>query len=339
MKKIYLKFTNGLSFAAGVQDILSPLSREYDFVESEDPEFIVFGPYGRAVYPLGSAVRVGYYCENFLPDMTVCDWAFGMPYEEEVRDSRYMRIQWHEVNPEDLIRTDLDAPERLLGRKAKFCNFIYSNTVPYRERFFRELSKYKRIDAPGRSMNNMAGIDANSAGNIWQTKRRFLEPYKFTIAFENHSSSGYNTEKLLDPMLSGSLPIYFGNPRIGEHFNCQSFINGHDHVASKMTPLIGLLESWSKTSYKELRSRAGLSGRIQRKFRGVSGLVKMRLQAWDYRELIDHIIRVDKDDDLYLSYAAQPWFKGNVPPSNERTLQRWREIFSHASGAKHSSGN
>ena len=328
MAKIYLQFTNGLSFAAGVRDILSPLRGEYEFVESEDPEFVIFGPYGNAVPPAGGPVRIGYFCENMFPDMSICDWAFGVPYEEHVGHPRYMRIQWHGIDPVVLIKPHLNSPAQLLTNKTRFCNFVYGNPAPHRERFFRELSKYKHVDAPGRSMNNMASIDGDRKGDLWQTKRRFLESYKFTIAFENYSFPGYNTEKLLDPMLAGSLPIYFGNPRIHEHFNQRSFVNGHEYVHGRLAPLAKALERWSQPSFKEARGPADISGRIRRKLKGLGRAAKMHLQSWDFSALIEQIIQIDQDDDRYRSYAAQPWFVGNAPPSNEMTLRRWRQIFS-----------
>src|SRR5207249_8371440 len=51
-------------------------------------------------------------------------------------------------------------------------------------------------------------------GDMWQRKRAFISQYKFTIAFENSSYPGYHTEKILDPMMVDSLPIYWGNPCI-----------------------------------------------------------------------------------------------------------------------------
>ena len=57
----------------------------------------------------------------------------------------------------------------------------------------------------------------------------FLKPYKFNIAFENTSYPGYTTEKVMEPMVVGTLPIYWGNPLINMDFNTKSFINWHDY--------------------------------------------------------------------------------------------------------------
>jgi hypothetical protein len=89
-----------------------------------------------------------------------------------------------------------------------------------RNRFFRELSKYKPIDSGGKLFNNMGGPIASKAA--------LLRESKFTIAFENESHSGYTTEKIAEPMHAESLPIYWGNPDVGLDFNTRSFINVHD---------------------------------------------------------------------------------------------------------------
>lgn len=53
-------------------------------------------------------------------------------------------------------------------------------------------------------------------------------PYKFVIAHENCVLHGYITEKLVNPMLAGAIPIYVGAPNVSSHFNTKSFINMHD---------------------------------------------------------------------------------------------------------------
>jgi hypothetical protein len=55
-----------------------------------------------------------------------------------------------------------------------------------------------------------------------------LPPYKFNIAFENSSYPGYTTEKIVEPMLTHTIPIYWGNPLVGLDFNTNSFINVQD---------------------------------------------------------------------------------------------------------------
>ena len=42
--------------------------------------------------------------------------------------------------------------------KENFCNFVYSNSGwadPIREKFYKEISKYKRVDSGGAYLNNI----------------------------------------------------------------------------------------------------------------------------------------------------------------------------------------
>jgi len=252
-----------------------------------------------------------------------------MVYEDEVKDDRYMRIQWHGFKPTSLIKKDTNV-EEIISQKTRFCNFIYSNPVPYREKFFKELSKYKPVDAPGRSMNNMSSIDTDKTrGDIWSRKRAFLSRYKFTIAFENYCHLGYNTEKLLDPMMVNSLPIYLGNPNIAQHFNPKSFINAHEYVPEQNCSLVGTLDRLCLMTLKEWRRREfnSFNDKVRRRLKAKGRLIKMSFQYRDFEQLIEKIIEIDRNDDLYVSYLLEPWFHNNIPPSSEGVINRWRQIF------------
>lgn len=51
-----------------------------------------------------------------------------------------------------------------------------------------------------------------------------LNDYMFSIAHENANYSGYFTEKLLDCFATGTIPIYWGDPDIGQVFNTDGII-------------------------------------------------------------------------------------------------------------------
>lgn len=119
----------------------------------------------------------------------------------------------------------------------KFCNFIYANATggigaKLRIDFCRKLAKYKQVDCPGRVLNNMPErslaprfTDRVSIAQNWAVeKMKFISNYKFSIAFENTAWPGFTTEKLFHPFLAGSIPIYWGNPDVGEYFNEKAFI-------------------------------------------------------------------------------------------------------------------
>ena len=99
---------------------------------------------------------------------------------------------------------------------------MYSNpNAKERIAFFKVLSKYKKVDSVGSVLNNN--------GNVYiKDKMEFINTYKFTIAFENSSYPGYSTEKLIQPLLQGSIPIYWGDTEIERDINPDCFINTHN---------------------------------------------------------------------------------------------------------------
>jgi len=310
---------------------LNELTDEFDFIESADPDFIVFGPYGNDLPPRGNYIRIGYFCENIEPDLSICEWAFGIPREQEINNPRYKRIQWHGLDTTLLIKPSDYNVEEIAGKKKHFCNFLYSHPVPYREKFFKQLSKYKKVDAPGRSMNNMASIDSLYHGDIWQRKRQFLSSYKFTIAFENYVYPGYQTEKLYDAMQADSIPIYCGDPFIGDIFNTASFINTPDYIETDNSSFVNWLQHKSQLNFKDILPsyHKGPKYRARRKLKAIGRSLKMRyqFQKLDFSPLIDRIIELDKDDDKYISVLQQPWFINNKPPLNASLKSRWTQIF------------
>lgn len=105
-------------------------------------------------------------------------------------------------------------------KKDKFCVFIYSNNVGFRNSFCQKLSKYKMVDCGGSCLNNI-GYKVND-------KIEFQKKYKFSIAFENYCDKGYTTEKILEAYNSNCIPIYYGNPNVTMDFNPETFINRSD---------------------------------------------------------------------------------------------------------------
>jgi len=55
-------------------------------------------------------------------------------------------------------------------------------------------------------------------------KEEGLADYMFSVAMENDSYETYFTEKILDCFATGTIPVYWGAPDIGEHFNMDGII-------------------------------------------------------------------------------------------------------------------
>ena len=85
---------------------------------------------------------------------------------------------------------------------------------------FDQLSKYKQVASGGKVRNNVGGRVPD--------KVKFISNYKFNIAFENASYPGYATEKLMEALVTNTIPIYWGDPKIGNDFNTKAFINCHE---------------------------------------------------------------------------------------------------------------
>lgn len=126
------------------------------------------------------------------------------------------------------------------ARKDRFCLFLYNLAAPWRvhdgerarEDFCRKLARYKPVDCPGRALHNM---HVPGFGPTMEQAAPDLDPwalrarYKFAIAFESQSGAHYLTEKIRMALLAGSVPIYWGCPRVAEYINLACFVNCHDY--------------------------------------------------------------------------------------------------------------
>ena len=246
------------------------------------------------------ATRIFYTSVNCRPNMKECDWAFTFDYDDFVKNPRHLRLSYYKFEGragKNLIKNKLDL-EKIKKQKTKFCAFIYSNNVPFRNNFFKKLSKYKKVDAPGNSMNNISPFTKSNErfipGHVktdWQKEKiEFLEDYKFAISFENTQYPGYTTEKIYHPMLANCIPIYWGNPLVHRDFNTKSFLNYHD------------FERQVKNSIPNFLLKIPLLKNFIKRF---------IIEPKTINKLIKRIIQIDKNDELYLEYLKQPWYPGN----------------------------
>jgi hypothetical protein len=80
-----------------------------------------------------------------------------------------------------------------------------------RTAYAAELMRYLEVHSYGRLLRNRRLSDDRGR----QTKLETIAGYKFTLAFENAVAGDYVTEKLYDPLLAGSVPVYLGAPNVG----------------------------------------------------------------------------------------------------------------------------
>ena len=233
MKKIKLKFSGmGGRFDPENNFIVNILRKNFDVQLSDNPDYLIYSVNSKD-YLNYNCVRIFYTAENLVPDFNVCDYGIGFHYLEF--GDRYIRFPLYLVDgftayDGDNYASDLqlalhkhENASTALKDKTEFCSFVYSNSqaAQCREKMFEALSKYKPVSSGGRYKNNVGGPVAD--------KLEFQKKHKFVIAFENTSTSGYTTEKIIGAFAAGAIPIYWGNPEITKEFNAGSFINCNDY--------------------------------------------------------------------------------------------------------------
>ena len=226
---------------------------------SDDPDFLIYSCFGtdHHAYMNRDCVKIFYTGEAITPNFTECDYAIA--FDRMIFGDRYMRRPIWLFNPTGPTECAL-SDEQALDRK--FCNFIYSNgkdgwATKLRMDFAKKLMEYKQVDCPGKVLNNMPSDVISPREGDWQKgKVEFIQDYKFTIAFENCAFDGYTTEKLLDPLVAHSVPIYWGNPGVTDDFNDKAFIcaNGYENRLDELVKRVIELDNDDQAYLKMLRS-------------------------------------------------------------------------------------
>jgi hypothetical protein len=209
------------------------LSRHYEIIlDPETPDYLIYSCYGREFLNYKDPVKIFYTGENLIPDFNLCDYAIGFSHLEF--GERYLRYPNFALIPDqfkELLKPRSFTTEDV-EKKEFFCNFIYSNSQadPVRDEFFHLLNSYRKVLSPGRHLNNASMDIGGRFTEDWMySKLEFQSKCKFSIAFENSSSPGYTTEKLMHAYITNTIPIYWGNPEVVKDFNPKSLINCHEY--------------------------------------------------------------------------------------------------------------
>ena len=221
--RIRLKFSDFYSRHNADDDFFVRLLRKRHEVEVRpDAEHLIFGRFGYD-FLRHDGIRIFYTGENVRPNFDLCDYALA--FDHLVFGDRYLRLPLYRTY-EDAYRAALapasPAPD---AARRKFCSYVVSNrrvsrADSARVQIFKKLSAHRRVESGGRQFNNVGGPVADKLG--------FLRGCKFNIAFENASTPGYTTEKIIEARAAGSVPVYWGNPLIAAELNPRAFVNCHD---------------------------------------------------------------------------------------------------------------
>lgn len=164
---------------------------------------------------------------------------------------------------------------RIIPTKTKFCSLVCRVINGKRGRFIEKLNKYKKVETNASPYHDFSIPFDSTSLNSTLPKINFIKDYKFNIAFENNyrahhpsypnaiiengemvNMNGLINEKLVEPFVSGVIPIYWGSDKVHEEFNTKTFLNYFDFNSED--------------------------------------------------DLIEKIIELDNNDDLYASYFNEP---------------------------------
>lgn len=212
------------------------LENEFNYIvniNNENPDFLIYNVFGcehsKDIY--NNSVKVAIYSENIIPDFSEEDYAISQAHITFLdRYYKYPSFIWDlnkfKNNKVKTINTFLKN-----NKKTKFCAAVITNIKSYslfRYEFIKKLNKYKHVDMGGSLLNDVGGKVKN--------KIKFLSSYKFSISMENSNGDGYVSEKIIDSLLAGAIPIYYGDYLIDEYINPKVYIlvKGEKDISDKI---------------------------------------------------------------------------------------------------------
>ena len=225
--KIYYKNINIRWINLIRQDIKEKFEIEID---KDNPDYLIYATFGceHALNKYNNTIKIAFFTENQLPDLNVADYAIGLGHINHL--DRFFTFPYLVYILSLNNRTSKDfqiVRDNVLKSKkrTKFCAAVISNPIGFRFAFMKELNKYKKVDNGGRAANNIGGHVQN--------KIEFLNQYKFSIGMENSEADGYASEKILDSLWAGNIPIYYGDYMIDEYINPKTYILIRDNYELK----------------------------------------------------------------------------------------------------------
>ena len=291
MNPSYNFFTLLLQNAAPDLDI--SFYDEHTLPTGVEPNAIIFGPFGNSWRAYPDTPKIHFTGENspIIQDNNV---VLNLGYQHsDLVGEEYLRfplwileIDWFNCDIDKIVNPKpipLDACTRVWeNKREKFCAFIVTNPCnELRNKAFEWLNEYKQVDSAGRLFNNIGDeLFAGLGGGGGELKKfRFLQNYKFALTFENASSQGYTTEKLLHAKAAGAIPIYWGDPKVERDFNLDGCIDARGiKTKEELIDLVKAIDSDDELYAKKLSVPALDSYRVDWCRRTMSELARRILK-------------------------------------------------------------
>lgn len=108
-------------------------------------------------------------------------------------------------------------------------------------------------------IKDVVDVFGNYTNNRIEEKIDGLREYGFSIVIESCCEPGYFTEKIIDCFLTGTIPIYWGDPNIDEYFAEDGIIKWNGDILTLITILFEI-----KRNYFGIRTKK--ADKIERNF-------------------------------------------------------------------------
>jgi len=110
--------------------------------------------------------------------------------------------------------------------------------------------------------SNIMELDLFGSGyNPIENKITALKDYRFSIVVENEKIDNWFTEKLIDCLITGTIPIYWGCPNIGDYFDTRGFI-----IVDSIEDLIIKKNILNETTYSEMLPYIKINFELAKKY-------------------------------------------------------------------------
>lgn len=250
-RKVKVKFVDYWSdfYESEIENclIMCILRKHYDVEVCDDADYVFYSTMGESHWSVPDrCVKIYQTGENIVPDFNACDYAIGfewMDYED--RYIRFPNYMFYDVDLLHKMEHKHELPENwdITVEKPDFCSFMVSNhRNPKRNETFHRLCNYKKVDSGGRYLNNI--------GRRIDDKFAFDSTHRFSLCFENGAHNGYTTEKLVQALAARTIPIYWGDPKVGRVFNKKSMIDAYSFES--MEALIDRVKEIETSPEKQL---------------------------------------------------------------------------------------
>ena len=197
------------------------LQKHYNLIECEDADYIICSCFDLYEYCGTNQIRIMYTGENYVPDYNLIDYSISS-YPISFCDRNYYlpaSLFGYDEERKCIENRFACFDKSILETKTRFASYDSENK--YRSKVFNELSKYKKVDSPGKFLKN-CDFTVRFQDN---SKVDFQKQCKFSLCIESAINHGFNTEKILDAFYAETIPIYYGDPEIVKVFNPKAFVN------------------------------------------------------------------------------------------------------------------